>query len=86
MQKPRTTGNRPVIPTQANLERFVPSWELLILIAFMVTVFGLATKGPVQRLPDQSSRSRFEEITRDPYDVSPERSLTNSRKLVEMGM
>ena len=70
----------------ADIEQLIPSWEFLILLAVMVTIFGIVNNRSLQRIPDQSSRQRFEQIDRDPYDIRPERSLSDSRNLVEMGL
>lgn len=63
-----------------------PSWELLVLIVLLVTVFGVALRSPMKSFPDLASRSStLRPGDRDPYDLRSERSTSDTRNRVETG-
>ena len=61
------------------------SWELLVLIVLLVTVLGVALRSPMKSFPDLASRTTFRQSERDPYDLQPERTLSETRNRVETG-
>jgi hypothetical protein len=64
----------------------LPSWELLVLILFAVTVLGLALRSPMKSFPNLASQSKLRQLDRDPYDLQSERSFNDSRNRVETGL
>lgn len=65
----------------------VPAWEFLVLVASMVTVFGLSSSSSLNSLPKSTVHSTVEQqLERDPYDIQPARKLSDARSLVEVGL
>jgi hypothetical protein len=64
----------------------VPSWELIVLALLLVTVLGVALRGPVNSFPELASNASLTQLERDPYDIRPERSVSGSRNRVETGL
>ncbi len=53
----------------------VISWELALLIVLLMTVLGVALRGPLKTFPRL-----------DPYDLRNERSISDNRSHVEIGL
>jgi hypothetical protein len=64
----------------------LPSWELLVLVLFAVTVLGLALRSPMKSFPNLASDSSLRQLNRDPYDLQSDRSMNDSRNRVETGL
>jgi hypothetical protein len=64
----------------------LPSWELLVLILFAVTVLGLALRSPLKTFPKLASQSALRQLDRDPYDLQADRATGDSRNRVETGL
>ncbi|MEK7358345.1 MAG: hypothetical protein AAB250_18005 [Bdellovibrionota bacterium] len=68
-------------------ESIVPAWEFALLVALMVTVFGLTSSSTLKTFPNATSSTTLEQaLERDPYDIQPERKLSDARPLVEIGL
>lgn len=69
-------------------ESVVPAWEFLLLLFLVVTVFSLSSSSPLQSFPRVTSAHdpKVEQLQRDPYDIQPERKITDARTLVEIGL
>lgn len=50
-------------------------WELMVLLMLLVTVIGVALRGPVKNFPH-----------RDPYDLRADRTVVEVRNRVETGL
>ncbi len=74
-------------PSRSLSERMeLPSWELLLLILFAVTVLGLALRSPLKTFPRLASEASMRQLDRDPYDLQSDRSINDSRNRVETGL
>lgn len=67
-----------------------PPWELWLLLLLLVTVFGIAARGPSQSFPSvfstpsmAASNSRLQQ---DPYDILPTSPETEYRNSLETGL
>lgn len=67
-------------------ESVVPAWEFLLLLTLVVTIFSLSSRSHLQSFPDLTHSSKLQQIERDPYDIKPERKISDARTLVEIGL
>lgn len=68
-------------------ESVVPAWEFFLLVILGVTVFGLSASSPLKSFPELAKGNpRAQQLERDPYDIQPERKLSDARPLVEVGL
>ena len=67
------------------LTRFI-SWELVVLALLLVSVIGVALRGPLKSFPDLASNGSISQFERDPYDILPDRSANSPRNRVETGL
>lgn len=67
-------------------ESVVPAWEFLLLLSLVVTVFSLSSRSTLQSFPDITHNTKLERFERDPYDIKPERKISDARTLVEIGL
>jgi hypothetical protein len=67
-------------------ESVVPAWEFLLLLTLVVTVFSLSSSSSMHSFPEIGSNPKLQQLERDPYDIRPERKISDARTLVEIGL
>lgn len=62
------------------------SWELVVLALLLVSVIGVALRGPLKTFPELASNGTLSQFEKDPYDIRPDRNMSGPRNRVETGL